>query len=222
MPDLEADSSIAASAPKFEPDDRWVPADQRFFGLDRRTFGLTLTVFALFIVMSVVLPLIDEGVGYDDSVKAGDVIELNGGVTFVPATGWGITSGVRAGHPAADGYPASATVEDGAVIFKVRTGHFNGDANALLDQIETTSEELHPGVHATGERTTIVTEKGTHGAAVPTTGPHKTGVLAAFVFPSDRIGVEAVATGPADTDWTPTTAVLAMIRSITGPGEGTR
>jgi hypothetical protein len=95
MPDVATDESAAS---RFEPDDRWVPADQRLFGLDRRTIAPTLAVFALAFVMSVVLPLVNAAVSYRDVVKAGDVIELQGDVTFAPEAGWGITSGVRAGH----------------------------------------------------------------------------------------------------------------------------
>ena len=106
MPDAETDTSSAASAPRFEPDQGWVPADQRLFGVDRRTIGPTLTVFALAIVMSVVLPVTNAKVAYDDIVTAGDVVELEGDVTFVPEAGWGITSGVRAGDaPFSSGYP---------------------------------------------------------------------------------------------------------------------
>ena len=217
MPDPEN-----AMAPRFEPDERWVPADQRLFGVDRRTIGPTLVVFALVFVMSVVLPVINAGVPYDDIVKAGDVLELQGDVTFVPEAGWGITSGVRAGHLASGDYPSTATVEHGALLFKVRTGTFHGGANQLLDQIEKTSEALNRGrgVHLTGAPSSIVTDQGKQGATVPVTGPHTTGVIAAFVL-GDR-GVEAVATGPSDTGSQSTAAVLRMIRSISHAGEEQR
>ena len=148
-------------------------------------------------------------------------MEVEGDVTFVPEAGWGITSGVRAGHPPLSGeYPATATVEDGAMKFTVRTGSFHGDADTLLDQIETTSDALNRGrgVHVTGAPTTIVTNQGKQGAAVRVTGPHTAGLIAAFVF-GDR-GVEAVATGPSDTGSEPSTTVLRMISSISHAGEG--
>ena len=223
MPDPQTDMASAAAQPRFEPDERWVPADERWFGLDRRTIRPTLAVFALAIVMSVVLPIIDAGVPYHDIVRAGDVLEVEGGVTFVPEAGWGITSGLRAGHvPLSGEYPSTATVEDGALKFTVRTGQFHGDADQLLDQIETTSEALNRGrgVHITGAPTTIVNDQGKQGATVRVTGPHTAGVIAAFVF--DTRGVEAVATGPSDTGSEPTATVFRMIRSISGPGEGKR
>jgi hypothetical protein len=220
MPDPESDMASAAARQRFEPDERWVPADERWFGLDRRTIRPTLAVFALAIVMSVVLPIIDAGVPYHDIVRAGDVLEVEGGVTFVPEAGWGITSGLRAGHvPLSGEYPSTATVEDGALKFTVRTGQFHGDADQLLDQIETTSEALNRGrgVHITGAPTTIVNDQGKQGATVRVTGPHTAGIITAFVF--DTRGVEAVATGPSDTGSEPTATVWRMIRSISQTAE---
>jgi hypothetical protein len=223
MPDPETAVSPAAATARFEPDERWVPADERWFGLDRRTIGPTLAVFALAIVMSVVLPIINAKVPYHDVVKAGDVLQLEGDVTFVPEAGWGITSGLRAGDaPLSGEYPATAIVEDGAMKFTVRTGQFHGNAHQLLDQIETTSEALNRGrgVRVTGAPTTIVTDQGKQGATVRVTGPHTAGVIAAFVFRTR--GVEAVATGPSDAGAEPAATVLRMIGSISQTGEGKR
>src|SRR6185437_15734675 len=195
----------------------------RFLGLDRRTILPTLVVFALAIVMSVVLPIVNAAVPYHDIVRAGDVLELQGDVTFVPEAGWGITSGIRASDaPLSGAYPATAVVEHGALRFRVHTGLFNGDADKLLDQIEATSEALHHGrgVGVTGTRRTVVTDHGRQGAAVRITGPHSGGVVAAFVF--DGRGVEAVATGPSDIGAEEAAGVLRMIRSINRPGEGKR
>jgi hypothetical protein len=163
----------------------------------------------------VVLPVINAAVPYHDIVRAGDVMQIEGDVTFVPEAGWGITSGVRAGRaPISGQYPASATVEDGALKFTVRTGQFRGDADQLLDQIETTSDALNQGrgVHITGAPATIVTAQGKQGATVRVTGPHTGGLIAAFVF--DGRGVEAVATGPTDAGTAQSAAVLRMIGSI--------
>jgi len=222
MPDPGIDHSPAIPASRLEPEG-WVPADVRFLGLDRRTILPTLVVFALAIVMSVVLPIVNAAVPYHDIVRAGDVLELQGDVTFVPEAGWGITSGIRASDaPLSGAYPATAVVEHGALRFRVHTGLFNGDADKLLDQIEATSEALHHGrgVGVTGTRRTVVTDHGRQGAAVRITGPHSGGVVAAFVF--DGRGVEAVATGPSDIGAEEAAGVLRMIRSINRPGEGKR
>jgi hypothetical protein len=223
MPDPEPDLASVAPPPRFEPDERWVPADERRFGLDRRTIRPTLAVFTLAVLMSVVLPVVNATVPYHDIVKAGDVLELDGNVTFVPEIGWGITSGLRAGHaPLSGEYPATATVEDGAMKFTVRTGLFQGDANQLLDQIEKTSEALNRGrgVDVTGSPNTIVTDEGKQGASVRIVGPHTAGLIAAFVFGGR--GVEAVATGPSDVGAEHRAIVLRMIGSISQSGQGKR
>ena len=223
MPDPGAEVSSAASAPRFEPDEGWVPADERRFGLDRRTLRPTLAVFALAFIMSVVLPVINASVPYHDIVRAGDVVELEGNVTFVPAAGWGITSGLREGHgPISGQYPATATIEHGALKFTVRTGPFHGDAGQLLDQIEATTDALDQGrgAHITGAPATIVTAAGKEGATVRVTGPHTGGLIAAFVF-GDR-GVKAVATGPTGAGAEPSAAVLRMIGSISQSGQEKR
>ena len=206
--------------PWFEPDVGWVPADKRLFGVDRRTIAPTLAVFALVIVMSVVLPVVNAMVPYADIVKADDVMALECDVTFAPEAGWGITSGVRAGNaPLSGSYPATATVEDKAVKFTVRTAPFDGDANKLLDQIETTSEALNHGrgARVATAHTGIVTDQGKQGARARVSGPHTGGVIVAFVY--DGCGVEAVAVGPSDTGPEPTAAVVRMIRSISHSGE---
>lgn len=219
MSDAETDER-AAVAPRFEPDERWVPADQRFLGLDRRTFAPTVTVFAVALVMSVVLPIVNAAVPYHDVVKAGDVLELADDVTFVPEVGWGITAGVRAGdRPLSGEYPDHATVVNADETFTVRTAPFGGDADALLNQIEKTSDALNRGrgVHVTGQHTTIVTDQGKQGSTARITGPQTAGVIAAFVFGGR--GVEAEATGPSDSV-APTADVFAMIRSISRGGAG--
>jgi hypothetical protein len=221
MPNPAVEVSPAASAPRFEPDERWVPADERRFGLDRRTLRPTLAVFALVILMSVVLPVINASVPYHDIARAGDVVELEGDVTFAPEAGWGITSGLRAGHaPLSGQYPATAVVEDGALKFTLRTGPFHGDTMQLIDQIEATSEALNRGrgVRINGTPTTVITTQGKEGASVHVTGPHTSGVIAAFVF-GDR-GVEAVATGPSDAGAEPSVAVSRMIDSISQTEKG--
>lgn len=200
---------------RYEPDDRWVPVDRRWLGLDRATLLPATVVIVFAVVMAVVLPALDRAAPYDDVVAAGDVLELDGEITFTPATGWGITAGVRASERPASGlYPDTATVVDGDVTVTVRTGVFTGDAEALLTRITTTAAALHGtrGLHVTGEPETIVTATGARGVIAGYSGTHTDGVIAAFVF-GDR-GVQVVATGPADMPADTTDAVAHMITSI--------
>ncbi len=204
----------------FEPDETFVPADRRWLGLDRRTVAPTVLVFALAFVMTVVLPIVDVAVSYDDKVVAGDVLAVDGGVTFVPEPGWGVTSGVRLGSaPAGGNYPPKATVVDGATTFTVRSAPFRGDANALLDQIASTTNALSGdrGIRVSGDRSTVTTAAGQSGVVTEIAGPRSRGVLVAFVF--EDYGVQAVAVEPTDSADSPGEAVRRMITSIRRDGE---
>ncbi|WP_422747812.1 hypothetical protein ACN27E_07280 [Mycobacterium sp. WMMD1722] len=200
----------------FEPDERWIPVDRRWLGFDRRSIGPAVTVLALAFVMSIVLPNIDDFIGYDDEVAAGDVIGLDGGVTFVPEPGWGITSGVRIGSPqAGGGYPQSATVADGDVTLTVKVDNFDGDASALLDQVETTGGGVLDGdTTVMSERATVTSDSGDSGVVEEIGTLTTDGLLVAYVF--DGVGVVAVALGPDDPSSDETDAVHRMITSIRG------
>ncbi|MCL2535755.1 MAG: hypothetical protein FWE39_16480, partial [Nocardiaceae bacterium] len=215
MTDTDLRNGAPVPPEQFDPGDRWVPVDRRWLGLDRRTIAPALVVLALALIMGSVLPWINESVPYDDKVVAGDVMEVRGGVTFVPAAGWGITDGIRAGRPPVSGsYPDSATVVDGDVSFTIRTAPFEGDANALLEQIRTTTGALKgsAGYHFTGEPIDITTASGARGVASRFQGNRSDGMIAAFVF--GDLGVEVVAYGPPDVTDNPAAEVAAMVASI--------
>ena len=117
-------------------------------------------------------------------------------MTFVPGGRLGVSP--QASASATPHYPRVSRDGDGrAQGRQIHGPHstIDGDANKLLEQIETTSEALNRGrgVHVAGAHTTIVTDQGRQGATARVTGPHTGGVIAAFVF--DGRGVEAVATG---------------------------
>ena len=201
--------------PTFEPEERWIPADRRWLGLDRRTVGPALTVLGLALVMNGVLPAVNGGVGYHDEVAAGDVMALDGGITFVPEPGWGITAGVRLGDAPAGGlYPGAATVVDGDITLTVRTDVFDGDDDALLSRTEATNSrsESDGDDTVTAERTPITTDQGDQGLMAQVSDPHSQRVLAAFVF--DARGVQAVGVEPSDADDADRAAVTRMIASI--------
>jgi hypothetical protein len=198
---------------QFDPGDRWVPVDRRWLGLDRATLLPAVVVLAFAFVLAAVLPAVNSAVEYDDTVTAGDVMEIAGGVTFEPATDWGITSGVGGGGPPpARGDTASATVEADDVSLTVRTGAFSGDARALLEQIRDTTTALDDSIHIDGTPTPVTTDSGEHGYVARYAGPRFSGVLAAFV--EDGRGVQVVATGPPDTDQSRAEEISRMITSI--------
>jgi hypothetical protein len=199
---------------KYEPDERWIPVDRRWFGMDRRTIAPAISVLALAFVMCIVLPGVDEFIGYDDEVAAGDVIGLDGGVTFVPEPGWGITSGVRMGSPLAGGaYPQTATVADGDVTLTVKVDNFDGDAGELLDQVETTGGGVLGGdTMVMSDRSTITSDSGDPGVVEEIGSLTTDGLLVAYTF--DGVGVVAIALGPDDPSPDETDAVTRMITSI--------
>lgn len=222
MSDTDTRNRVDLLPPHYEPDDRWVPVDRRWLGLDRATLIPAAVVIAFALVMAFVLPTINDSVSYDDEVVAGDVMELDGGITFVPVPDWGITAGVRdTDTPITGTYPDAARVTNGAVSFTVKTAPFTGDARELLEQIKTTTDALATGesFRVNGEPTVIITESGHRGVMAGYSNSTADGVIAAFVI--DGVGVSAIAVGPSNIDPSTTEAIARMIVSISQrPGEG--
>lgn len=221
MTDTETRRAVPVRSESFDPGDRWVPVDRRWLGLDRRSIAPAFVVLALTMLMVVVLPLVDGGTAYNDEVVAGDVMELEGGITFVPAVGWGVVDGVRArNRPVSGTYPATATVVDGDDAFTVRTAPFDGDAAALLGQIETTTTALESrnGFQFTSDPIDVTTDDGDRGVAVRFQGPSSDGMIAAFVL--DGMGVKVVAYGAPEVADDSTTGIGAMLASISRPTAG--
>ncbi|MFJ7617423.1 hypothetical protein DBV08_13070 [Rhodococcus sp. KBW08] len=208
---------------RYEPDDRWVPVDRRWFGLDRTTILPAAIVLAVAIVMSIVIPQINDAVSYDDPVVAGDVMELQYGITFVPAPGWGITDGVReADTPVTGSFPPRAALVNGGAMFTVYTAPFTGDAQALLEQIKKTSDALatEKSLRVSDDSSAITTESGIRGVLTSYSNSSTDGVIAAFVV--DGKGIEVVSTGPSDVAPAITDDIARMIVSIghrTGEGK---
>jgi hypothetical protein len=203
---------------KYEPDERWIPVDRRWFGMDRRTIAPTVVVLALVFVTAVLLPLVNEFTDYHDEVVGGDVMELNFGVTFVPEPGWGITAGVRTTNPLAGGlYPEEAAVADGSSALTVKTDSFDGDANALLDQLESTTAGLAEDMSITSERVSITSDSGETGVLEQLSGASTQALLVAYVI--DGVGVAVTATAPADASSDDIDAVARMITSVRMDGD---
>ncbi len=100
------------------PSDR-VPADQRVAGFDRRTIWPGVVLLIVWALWAHVMPWINEQVEVDNPIVAGDVINLGfGEVTFVPAVGWELESGVllSEGNEDAASVPSSATVVVGCRV----------------------------------------------------------------------------------------------------------
>ncbi|SEE67205.1 hypothetical protein [Jiangella alba] len=197
-----------------------VPAEHRLLGLDRRTFPFALVALAVWAFWVALVPWIDDHVAWDDRVEAGDVMLVTPDVTFTPAVGWDVTSGIRVGDDTVvgDQSPPDVVLTDGSVTLVMRAGPWDGTPRELLRQITaiTTTSEGGDAFRVTGPAGTVTTGQGHAGAAENFTSPRVTGLLAAFVFGGD--GVEVQAVGPPDQLSQREDEITGMIESLTEAG----
>jgi hypothetical protein len=199
---------------------------QRVAGIDRRTVGPALLVLALAVLMSVVLPSIDNDTPYREAVHKGDVVDIADGVTLVPAAGWHLAGGVLAGRtrtPA--GSTGTTELVDGGVDFDVQAAPFAGTPSALLSRVNKINADLAHArgrTAATSDRYAVTTRQGVAGVAEDFAGVEKQGSIVAFVFQSRARstgqstgeGVEIVVSGARGAISRRRDAVVAMIRSL--------
>lgn len=211
-------------APPAAPED-WVPVEHRVAGIDRRTVAPALLVLGLAVLFSFVLPSINNAVGYGDEIQTGDVLDLGEGrLTFVPAAGWDLASGVRVGSSrSAVGVPSSAEVVDGGVSFKVTTGPFTGTPKQFMAQLESLSAKLDDvdGLAAPASRHTISTQGGLTGVTRTSSEGERRGFVAAFVVQPDpgistrtSVGIEVLVKGTAADVDARENQIKAMLDSI--------
>lgn len=190
-------------------------------GIDRRTVTPALLVLALALLMSVVLPLINSKTSYRHPVHRGEIAELAGGVTLVPAAGWDLATGALLGHTRSPvGDTASTELVDGGVDFEVQAAPFSGTPSALLRRVQKISAELD---HARGNGSathsyTVRTRQGAVGVGEDFVGVSRQGSVVAFVFAPQAQrpgeGVEIVVAGPKGPISRVRNDVVAMVRSI--------
>ncbi|HET9772466.1 MAG TPA: hypothetical protein VFS16_16345 [Acidimicrobiia bacterium] len=208
------------------PVDGHVPVEHRWFGLDRRTLPLTLCVLAVMVVYTVVLPAIDNAVGWDDETSAGDVIDLGEGVTFVPPAGWELTDGIRVGDEPLSGVTAAGAVAalgNGGVRVVVERSGFDGTADELLDQVNRTRSRSDAAPNrafkVTGPRDTVTTASGISGVSEAYTSANGEGRVLAFTLGAGGsgeapTGVVVTVDATASQYATQSAAVDALIASI--------
>ena len=197
--------------------------------IDRRTVGPALLVLALAVLMSVVLPSIDQAASYRDQVDTGDLARIADGLTLVPATGWDLATGALVGQTRSPvGATATTEVVDGGVELQVQTAPFDGTPSALLtrvNEIDANLQRLRGSAAATTRHYVVMTRQGAAGVAEDFVGAHKQGTIVAIVFHSSGQpansqgvatgeGVVAVAAGPMGSISRRRDDIVAMIRSI--------
>lgn len=192
-PDLVARSSRTEA-------DR-VPVDGRVGGFDRRTIGPAAALLSIWFIGALFIPWIDNRVPFDNPIVPGDVINIGAGVlTFTPAVGWNLETGVLL----SDDAPSSprAMLSESGVTYSVQVAPWPGTADELIDRMIDIDEKRNRLV-ARDERSrdTITNIDGVEGTVVHLTGVDKAVVMAGFVFDepdnSGTFGVEIKASGNA-------------------------
>lgn len=172
-----------------------VPVEHRFLGLDTRTFRYALPVVAVFLLMTVLIPRINDAVEWDDPVSAGEQLALSKTVSFTPTTGWNVETGFRIGKGGSAVTSGPAVVAGDGVIFQVEPGSFDGTASDLLEQVKkVTNATNDPSFQVDGDPATVTTATGDVGVAQTYKSVFGDGVVAAFVI--DGTGVKVTAYGP--------------------------
>jgi hypothetical protein len=197
-----------------------VPVEHRFLGLDRRTFPFALAALAVWALWALVVPWIDERVEWDDPIRAGDIIQVTDDVTFTPATGWGLESGLRTTDRTASGATAAPNVvltHDG-VLFQIQPGPWDGSPAELLRQIAKITTTMSGGesLHVSGSVQPIETAAGIRGVGQSFRSPRVDGLIAAFVYGDE--GLEIVVAGPRGQLAAQAAEVRRMIASLQQEG----
>jgi len=209
------DPAAPSPSPTAIPED-WVPVERRWLGFDRSTIPYAAVVAGLVVLMQFVLPAINRSIPYDDPVQSGDVLAVAGGVTFEPAVGWNVVSGVRQGGSETTGaIGPKAKVVSGDVSFEVSADRFDGDASALLAQIRKTTDALNDDgdFHVVGGEASFTTSSGLKGTLSQYSSSGANGFIAAIV--ENGLGIEVVATSGSDLDDKTVKEIAGMLDSLT-------
>ena len=221
------DQPPGGDAISLPPPDDWVPVEERVLGFDKRTLWPGLVVLAVWALWVHVVPAINDAIDFDNPVVAGDVVDLgNEELTFVPAVGWNLENGVLLDEegivPVALGSGVALVTED-AIGFDVQTAFWDGDAEALLDQVLDIDDALDTVVAADVQDTiAIVNVDGVPGVLAPFRGTEEVGFVATYVFEDVDVngteldvGVSATVIAEPTADAEFADDVVAMLRSIT-------
>jgi len=196
--------------------------EHRFFGLDRRTLPFAIAALAVWLVWTVVLPWIDRRVPFDDPIRAGERVRLTDDVSFAPATGWGLLSGLRTTDVTKSGQKSTGSVEvtEDGVAFFAEQGAWDGTPRQLLDQITkiTTTQTGGKGFELSSSPVSIQTSSGADGVLEGFRSQRVEGLIAAFVFDGQGLKIQVV--GPPDQLSSHSEGIGRMLSSIRQDGAG--
>jgi len=182
----------------------WVPVEHRFLGLDRRTFKVGFSALALALVLIYGLQGLNAAIPWHNEIRAGQVLDLGGGATAVPPTGWQLENGTLTGDGAASATNLQVVLATGGATIELDGTSYDGSAAGFLDQVER-SEGDPPSV--SGAQGSVVTDAGLVGV-VEGTGPSGDGIDVAFKM---AVGTtQAIDSAP---------ALLVRVRAASGQFE---
>lgn len=194
--------------------DTWVPVERRWLGLDRRTLPAAITVGALILLWAVVMPFVNRVAPADyPRIKAGDRLDLGGGVTITPPVGWRLVDGFVVGSTRT---PASgdAEVAQSGVAVSIHIAAFSGDADQLLGQVEQIDSSELPGFTISGGRSAVNAQGGITGLVEDYSSGSGEGLVAAYVF--DDVGLTVVVDAASGQLAVHAAEIGTMLQSVAG------
>lgn len=170
----------------------WVPVEHRFLGLDRRTFKVGFIALGLALVLIYGLQGLNAAIPWHNEIRAGQVLDLGGGATAVPPTGWKLESGTLTGGSGASATNLQVLLASGGATIELVGTSYDGSAAGFIGQVER-SEGDAPSV--SGSPGTLTTDSGLVGVVESRTGPGGDGIDVAFKMAAGT--TEAVNSAPA-------------------------
>jgi hypothetical protein len=176
----------------------WVPVERRWLGLDRRSLWPAAVILGVALLFAGILPTVNEAIGYDDETQPGDVMTLGSGITFEPAPGWQVESGVRVGDETVSGAAPPVKLSQGGVSVLVQVFPSQDDAATVLKNFEAISGESDtpPDFAVVSRRVAFTTASGLPGRLEQYEGAGVDGVLAVVTFPEKDLALTFAASGP--------------------------
>lgn len=195
-----------------------VPVEHRLLGIDRRSIPYAAVAFAVIALWAWVMPWVDDQVPWDDTLQAGDVVQVTDDVTMNAAPGWGIVKGLLASDRTRSGQKSSdqvVLVKDG-VVFSILQGPFEGTPSRLLRQVKRITGVGGEGFSVATTPQDVVTASGLRGVAQDFSSARNVGTIYAFVV--DGVGIDIQVVGPEAQMQELSNETAAMIGSLATTG----
>lgn len=168
------------------PPDGWVPVERRWLGLDRRSLLPGAVVAVVGILLSGVVPFVNDSVSWNNPIAAGDRVALGPRVVVTPPVGWQLVSGVRVGEQTVAPPAPAASLSDAGVTMTVGVEALPAGVDTLLttvtDDVRGSAEGA--GYRAQSDPVHLTTDGGLRGVAQRWSSPATTGIVAVVEVPA--------------------------------------